>query len=131
MGKSNRDIATGRSGHVGSGPMRASIDRPRVGAIRETYVNKTEGHHFGERVRRDPPSADPGALFRACRSEYGRCVSRIYVDTDDGPKACGWVFQRRERYEDSEETYLREVWVELLAKPDTVVVHRLHLGDAP
>jgi hypothetical protein len=150
MSKENRDLATRRtlgqdatppaidpsdaartSCSAGAGPTGVQIERPKVGAIRETYVNATKGHCFGERVCRDPPSPDPGELFRACRSEYGRCASRIYVDADEGPKACGWVFQRRERHEDSEGTYLREVWVDLLAEPDTVVRHRLYLDGEP
>lgn len=107
--------------------MTAPIDRPTVGAIRETYINATEGYSFGEQTVVNPSSTDVSEIFHACRSAYGRCVSRIYVDTNSGPKACGWVFQRREPYEDSTERYVREVWVQLLAEPDTVTVHPLYI----
>jgi hypothetical protein len=89
--------------------------------ISETFVNVTEGYRFSEGEQYEPFTDDVGELFRNLRSEYGRCVSSIYVDVDGGPpKRVGWVFQKRDRYEDTRETYLREVWVTLHDAKDTV-----------
>lgn len=106
---------------------------PSVGAIRETFINATEGHMIGEGECSSLFSDKPGELFRSCRSEYGRCVSSIYRDQKDGPPIrCGWVFQGLDKYEDTGEPYLREVWVQLLEKPDTVTrtVHPIALPCA-
>ena len=54
-----------------------------------------------------------GDIFRYSQKEFGRCVSKVYLDTDDGVKQIGWVFQKRERYEDSKETFIHETWVSL------------------
>ena len=82
--------------------------------IRETYINETRGHRIGETDWYEPFTDDMGALFRSLQREYGGCVSRVYRDVKGAlPLTVGWVFNRRERYEDDERaTYLRAVWVE-------------------
>lgn len=54
-----------------------------------------------------------GAVFRDARSEYGRCISSVYVDTANGPKKVGWYFLSRQEYADyhSTDTYIRGAWV--------------------
>lgn len=91
-----------------------------VSAVEESFVNATEGHMIGSDVCEIEPTSDTGELFRFYQSEYGRCVSSAYVDTEDGPRRIGWVFQGRDRYSDTGEPYLREVWITLLEKPDTI-----------
>ena len=55
-----------------------------------------------------------GRIHGFCRREYGRCVSRVYIDRAGGAVQTGWVFQRKEREEDNAESYMHEVWVTLL-----------------
>lgn len=72
----------------------------------------------------------PGELFRVLRKEYGRCISKVYRDTKDGAKACGWVFLSRQKYEDArspKDTYLREVWVTLHERPPQTTVETFPL----
>jgi hypothetical protein len=89
--------------------------------VQEVYLNATERHRFGESGLYEPFTEDTGKLFRAYRSEFGRCVSKVYIDRKEGPPiAVGWVFIKRERYEDTREPYLREVWVTLYDEPPTV-----------
>jgi hypothetical protein len=88
--------------------------------VAESYVNATEGHRIGESEPYEAWTADPGKLFRSCRAEFGRCIGKVYVDTDEGPTAVGWVFQARDKYQDADETYLREVWVTLHDAPKEV-----------
>lgn len=53
-----------------------------------------------------------GELFRFCVTEYGRCVGRSYVDTDQGAKPVGWVFQARRPFEDdASQSSIIETWV--------------------
>lgn len=66
----------------------------------------------------DSPTLE-GDIFRWSRKEYGRCVSKVYID-DVG--AVGWVFQKREQYEDSKETFIHETWVTLYDEYE----YRLH-----
>lgn len=100
--------------------------------ICESFVNATEGHRFGDSEVYETFTGDSGELFRFLRREYGRCTGKVHVDTEDGTKAVGWVFESRLKYEDVDETYLREVWVTLHDAPDTVVrtPHYHELGSA-
>lgn len=66
---------------------------------------------------------DFGAIFRAMRSEHGRCQSSIYVDTKEGPpRKIGWYFLKREHYDERRyygepltvhNSYLRGAWITL------------------
>lgn len=69
----------------------------------------------------------PGDLFRALAGrgsrrweKMGRCTGKVYVDEDGRAQHVGWVFLRRQRYDDSPETYLQETWVTVHDGPDTV-----------
>jgi hypothetical protein len=92
--------------------------------IQESFINKTEGYRFGDSDVYETFTDDRGELYRSLQKEYGRCVSKIYVDRTDGgpPKAIGWVFEGRARYEDTGERYLREVWVTLHERQPTKTV---------
>lgn len=85
--------------------------------IQETYVDMEKGHRYGETEWYQPYTDDLGRLYREFRSEYGRCTSKVYVDTATGVKPVGWVFVKRVEYDDAHritrgpKTYLREVWV--------------------
>ena len=58
--------------------------------------------------------ATPGEVYRYAREQYGRCTSKIYREQNDGPPMhTGWVFVKREKYEDTQETFLCETWVTL------------------
>lgn len=97
--------------------------------ISESFVNATKGYHLGEES--EPYEAftdDVGKLFRSLMREYGRCVSSVYVDTKNGKsKRIGWVFQKRMKYEDCDETFIREVWVTLHdAPPERTIRHQYH-----
>lgn len=82
--------------------------------VRITYVNKTKGHHIGYEPYHEPYTEDRGELYRSLVREYGRCVSKMYHDTPDGKtQEIGWVFESRDKYTDSDDTYIRETWVEV------------------
>ena len=61
-------------------------------------------------------------LFTSYMREYGRCVSKVYIDTPEGTKAIGWVFQKRTKYADCNKTYLQETWVTLHENEPTKTV---------
>lgn len=93
--------------------------------IQESYVNATKGHRFGESEIYDTGKETPGELYRACMKEYGRCASKVYVDTASGPRPIGWVFVSRQRYDDArdnrpESYYVRETWITVHKAPATV-----------
>ena len=79
-----------------------------------------------------------GNIFKEFQREHGRCVSKVYIDTADGAKPIGWVFQKREEYEDSRpryddynrrikpKTFIREVWITLLDKHEVHVEREYH-----
>lgn len=90
-------------------------------AIKFEYVNASEGHVMGSEVQ---PVSDtvlegmtPGQMFRWLQREYGRCISRVYID--EGTPV-GWCFQRAMPYGDNpRESYIQEVWVSLMAPDHT------------
>jgi hypothetical protein len=88
--------------------------------IMETSVNASEGYTFGDHVENIENTVldgmTRGEMFKWLQRENGRCISKVYVG--DG-QACGWVFVKRDRYEDTGEVYLRECWITLLDKYDT------------
>jgi hypothetical protein len=90
--------------------------------VKESFVNKTEGYMFSESDVTESYCETPGEVYREAQKEYGRCVGACYVDSDGAPKKVGWVFQGRSQYEDTGETYLREVWVEVHTAPPTRTV---------
>lgn len=99
----------------------------------ESHVNVTEGYRIWDSEPQDladtwmGEDAPIGEIFRAFQKEYGRCVSKVYRDTDDGPVAIGWVFQKREKYDDSNETFLREVWITLYDKWEHRIEREYHV----
>lgn len=82
--------------------------------IQETHINRTEGYMLGEAEPYEPFTEDTGKLFRELQREYGRCISKAYVDPDG--KQIGWVFQKLTKYQDSNETYLAETWITVYEK---------------
>lgn len=86
--------------------------------LRETFTNATAGYSFGTNeipLSHTYDLADDftmGKLYRYGRDEYGRPVSKAYIDTAGGDVFhIGYVFEKRDRYEDTGESYLRQVWV--------------------
>jgi hypothetical protein len=56
-----------------------------------------------------------GDIFRYSQKEHGRCTGKVYVGNGI---PVGWVFVKRKKYEDANETYLHETWVSLLDKDE-------------
>lgn len=95
--------------------------------VKESFINATEDYRFGDSGPYETAYEKPGDLYRWCVAEYGRCISKVHVDrrvrlegggerweVDD----VGWVFQKLDRYGDTGESYLREVWVTVLEPPE-------------
>ena len=84
---------------------------------REMLVNTTEGYRFGDTDWYETSSTTTGDLFREMQREYGRCVSSMYNEKETDGKwetiRVGWVFVKTVQYEDTDETYLQETWVEI------------------
>ena len=77
------------------------------------------------------------SLFLALQREYGKCVSKQYVDEkqEDGTfkaKQIGWVFEKRVKYDDAwlikkgqPTTFLQEAWVTVYSDaPVTTVTYK-------
>lgn len=89
----------------------------------EAFVDKDRHIRFGEAEPYESFTDDTGKLFKSCQREYGRCTSKIYIDTKQGKTLkIGWVFLERDKYQDCNKTYLREVWITLHDGPPTRTV---------
>lgn len=90
-----------------------------------SHTNESEGHRFSDyRISVRDCGLDEGSpvgdLYRLLRREYGRCKSKVYIDTPDGAAHIGWYFESREEYEDAnrayfhgDKAYLRGTWARL------------------
>ena len=71
-----------------------------------------------------------GDIFRDSQKEYGRCVSKVYVETSDKVKHIGWVFEKKLPYDGDadryDHSYIQEVWVTLLDKDETIRTVEYH-----
>jgi len=75
----------------------------------------------------EPYTDNIGKLFLNFQREYGRCVSKVYIDTLGGAKPIGWVFQKLRKYTDCNEHYLAETWITLhSAKPTKQFTYHYH-----
>jgi hypothetical protein len=91
----------------------------------ESYGMGEESIDVADTIFEDDPT--PGNIFRWCRREHGRCISKVYIDTvEHGTVHVGWVFLKREKYEDCNDTYLHETWISLLDKDELVRDRRYH-----
>ena len=104
--------------------------------ISETFVNADERSCYGETEPYETyfDQDEVGRLFRDLQQEHGRCIGRMYRDLPDGGAMhVGWVFQKRRRYQDADETYLSETWVHCYTGPVEVrkTYHHLDLGGQP
>jgi hypothetical protein len=80
--------------------------------IKEVWVNGSADYLIGSSEWYEPFTDNLGKLFKSLRKEYGRCVSRVYQDAPDGTAdPIGWVFEKNQRYTDTQEKYLQETWV--------------------
>lgn len=100
--------------------------------FKETHVDATRRIGLGEdgwvdfrtTVYGDPQTF--GEAFRALTREGisdgrklrgARCAGKIYRDRAGAePLACGWVFHLADKYDDTGERFLREVWIEVRAR---------------
>jgi hypothetical protein len=92
--------------------------------VQEDLINLTESTRYGEG---EPTETcyelnDTGGLHYRLAGEYGRCRSKVYLDTKSrGTIAIGWVFQKKVESDDvyrhdtnDKREYLREVWVTVM-----------------
>lgn len=90
--------------------------------IQEEYVNKTQSLRCGSSDVYESRYETMGDLYRGLVKEFGRCVSKMYVDKKDGGAKCiGWVFEKRMKYDDSNETFMQETWISVHEQKPEVV----------
>jgi len=91
--------------------------------IQEEWVNQTENYVIGDSGEHEPFTDNIKELFKSLQKEYGKCISKIYIDTKTNPIAVGWIFEKKVKYTDCEEYYLQDTWVSLHTKK-TKTIHK-------
>ena len=81
--------------------------------IKETWINSTKNYRVGETEYYESFTENVGELFLSLQKEFGRCSSKIYVDLPNEATPCGWVFVKRVKYDDVDQYYLQETWVQV------------------
>ncbi len=84
------------------------LGEPSTQSLSETIF---DGYPRGEATLKETL----GDLFRHSRREYGRCMSRIYVDDRQGKThPVGWYFEKRRPFDDDpRKSYRHGVWITL------------------
>ena len=60
-----------------------------------------------------------GKLFTSLQKDHGRCKGKVYIDTSEVSRQVGWVFEKKKKYTDCNESFIRQVWVTLHEQPET------------
>lgn len=94
--------------------------------IQESFVDQTRGVRLWEDGPYETWTDDIKQLFCQAQREYGRCISKVYVDgsTVGDVRAVGWVFEKKLQYENSQDLYTQEVWCVLFQTLDIVTRKR-------
>jgi hypothetical protein len=80
--------------------------------IQETWIDQKNKSIIGETDIYETFTDSKGKLFKALQNEYGRCISKIFVDESDGKqKQVGWVFEKKQKYDDINEFFILETWI--------------------
>jgi hypothetical protein len=80
--------------------------------IQETWIDQKNKSIIGETDIYETFTDSKGKLFKALQNEYGRCISKIFVDDLDGKtKQVGWVFEKKQKYDDVNEFFILETWI--------------------
>jgi hypothetical protein len=80
--------------------------------IQETWIDQKNKSIIGETDIYETFTDNKGDLFRSLQNEYGRCVSKIFIDDLDGKtKQVGWVFEKKQKYDDVNEFFILETWI--------------------
>jgi hypothetical protein len=96
--------------------------------IEETHVNDSENYLLAEPEEYESGYDEPGDLYRALLGEVGRCTSKVYVDREGEAVPVGWVFEKRDAYEDTGEPFKHVTWVTLLGGPSVIRRERTFLA---
>jgi len=69
--------------------------------IEVTQINEDIKCRLNDPVVSETKFSNTGELYRNLVKEYGKCVSKQYIDDPDGnTQQIGWVFEKREYYSD-------------------------------
>ena len=69
------------------------------------------------------PDMTRAEIFKWLQREHGRCTSKVYIE--DGVPV-GWIFQKRVKYTNPNETYLQETWISFGTKEvETTITYEL------
>lgn len=97
--------------------------------IRVELVDEDRGYRFGDDTPYETMYEETGDLFKALMKEYGRCTSKMFVDKLDGSaKQVGWCFEKKAKYEDTNELFTQAAWVWVFTEMPvkTVTIHAKH-----
>ena len=77
--------------------------------------------HFGDTGVVESAYEDIGKLFRELQREHGRCTGKVFIDTKAGDRQhIGWVFEKKDEYTDTHESFIHETWITVHEDKPTV-----------
>lgn len=95
--------------------------------IRESYINVDNNSRYGDSDWYESSCISTSELYRTLVKDFGRCVSKVYIDKDGKSIQVGWIFQKRCKYDDCKDTFIREVWIDVsTVKPEKKLVTTIY-----
>lgn len=83
--------------------------------IKEVYINQTKGYQIDSTSLpiKDSTITTLKELYKYGLERYGKCKSKVYNDSpaDNYYQQIGYVFEKRQKYEDTKESYIQEIWL--------------------
>lgn len=76
-----------------------------------TQVNKNENCIINEIEPYETMYSRKEDLYEACKLWFGKPVGEVYVEINGKEKSVGWVFEKSEKYEDTQKPYICENWI--------------------
>lgn len=91
------------------------MDTKEIHRVKITFINKSENYIFGDDIMdiSETEIETLADLYKYCSKEYGKCVSKMYVDRIKDAIHIGYVFEKAVEYEDTKEKYIRETWASI------------------
>lgn len=97
-------------------------------SVHEAFVDADRQVRLSD--RRYQTDKTVGEIYNTCRKDYGKCVSRLFIDTPDGDVVqCGWCFRKPVCADGV--SYQQEVWVQLYKDDNQPVDLRIRRDKKP
>ena len=91
--------------------------------VKETHVNRSENYViFDDKIDIEDSEIETlNDLYKYGLEHYGKCTGKVYIDiSDQKAMHIGYIFLKKDKYEDTKESFLRETWLSIEHYKETI-----------